>query len=513
MPNYTETELKLKMINPESGPQIMNWPFFRELAGEGAWRRENLEARYYDTEEHDLQKARFAYRIRQEGGKWVAAVKGSGTSAGGLHRRQEWEAFISEPAAGIEPFLELPVGEELAKLVGDKPLLPLFITLFERHTLTVSPSEGTTIEVAIDQGSVFTEEVREPIQEVELELKEGSVAELLSFAASLAAEFPFLIETRSKYARGLNLAGLAKPEKNKERLVLDASDAVRGQSRLILLAAVSAVLNAQGLLMEAPEEREQLHQFRITLRRMRSLLAFFRPLLAEAQAGVYEAELRQFGQAMGLLRETDVLWESWQEFVGAGQVRLSSPSWLEQVLAEQRSQQFEPIRQELVNGSGTALFLRIWSWLEQDDCWREGPDFSLKDFADARLADWLAGLLEYEKTLDFTNVQKVHELRIGIKKLRYVLEALVPALGSTAEEQAGKMKKLQDALGDWRDTRLTEELTGKLLVGKSSRALQREAGMLIGWQAREIVCRQNEAERRWRKTRRYLTKLLKAYAG
>ena len=107
----------------------------------------------------------------------------------------------------------------------------------------------------------------------------------------------------------------------------------------------------------------------------------------------------------------------------------------------------------------------------------------------------------------------MHELRIGIKKLRYVLEALVPALGSTAEEQAQKMKKLQDALGDWRDTRLTEDLTGKLLVGKSSRALQREAGMLIGWQARGLACRQDEAERRWRKTRRYLTKLLKAYAG
>jgi hypothetical protein len=48
-------------------------------------------------------------------------------------------------------------------------------------------------------------------------------------------------------------------------------------------------------------------------------------------------------------------------------------------------------------------------------------------------------------------VKSLHDMRIAAKRLRYVLEATVPALGPAAADGAKHAKKLQDVLGEIHD--------------------------------------------------------------
>lgn len=50
-------------------------------------------------------------------------------------------------------------------------------------------------------------ENKRKIDEVELEIKAGTKADLLDFTAQIAAKIPIFIEPRSKFARGLHLLG------------------------------------------------------------------------------------------------------------------------------------------------------------------------------------------------------------------------------------------------------------------------------------------------------------------
>lgn len=209
MSRDVEIELKLQLVKPETWNEIMTSPLLMGLADSSVWQSDMLEARYFDTPDYSLQKARTTYRIRREGGRWVATVKGWGSADGGLHRRQEWNVVVSDDTPDAAVFIDMPIGLSLRQTVGDGPLVPLVATCFERHTLNVRTPDGSLIEVAADRGEIIAGERTAPILELELELKEGQPAALLRLGAALAREYPLLVGLSSKYHRALQLAGLA----------------------------------------------------------------------------------------------------------------------------------------------------------------------------------------------------------------------------------------------------------------------------------------------------------------
>ena len=50
--------------------------------------------------------------------------------------------------------------------------------------------------------------------------------------------------------------------------------------------------------------------------------------------------------------------------------------------------------------------------------------------------------------------EALHEMRIALKKLRYVIEAAQPVLGPSAKQRARKMQAFQQLMGDSRDVDL-----------------------------------------------------------
>lgn len=205
-----EIELKLAINDQVTGKKIIGDDFLLSLTT-SKWQTEHLVSTYYDTEQQSLKKNRLTFRIRNTGLGYEATVKGGGSCAGGLHERQEWNVPLIVAEADIAIFAATAVGEKLRQVVNYEKLLPLFTTEFIRQKLIVSYGRSL-IEIAVDNGEIRVGELRAPISELELELKSGQPIDLIHLGGILAERFPLRLEQRSKYQRGIILAGVSVDE-------------------------------------------------------------------------------------------------------------------------------------------------------------------------------------------------------------------------------------------------------------------------------------------------------------
>lgn len=177
-----------------------------------------MRAAYLDTPERRLGRAGFALRLRSEGGPWVQTLKGRGADP---MQRLEHNAALEAPPGELlpQPLLArhagTPVGEALlARLAADGGAAPSldvqYRTDFERLACALHQG-GSRIEVALDRGEIRAGGRALPIAELELELLEGSVADLLDLARTLLPRHGLWLDVRSKAERGDRLARGAPP--------------------------------------------------------------------------------------------------------------------------------------------------------------------------------------------------------------------------------------------------------------------------------------------------------------
>ena len=61
------------------------------------------------------------------------------------------------------------------------------------------------MEVCLDEGEICCGELKEPISEIELELKRGDIANIYKIASKLQSTVSLIPENKSKAARGYQL--------------------------------------------------------------------------------------------------------------------------------------------------------------------------------------------------------------------------------------------------------------------------------------------------------------------
>ncbi|WP_312239404.1 inorganic triphosphatase [Pantoea sp.] len=196
-------EIELKFIaTPHAAGNLAAalaaWPHDHEPAQE-------LTNIYYETDDNQLRRWDMGLRIRGVDRRYEMTLKAAGKTLGGLHQRPEYNVDLTVPELDIArlPAEIWPQGADLADL--QSRLRPLFSTHFVREKWLVRYQQSE-IEVAFDQGEVAAGELKEPLCEVELELKSGERGDLLSFAHQLIAAGGMRLGSLSKAARGYQLA-------------------------------------------------------------------------------------------------------------------------------------------------------------------------------------------------------------------------------------------------------------------------------------------------------------------
>lgn len=159
-----------------------------------------METSYFDTPNGALSARHMTLRLRRENELTICTLKTPLPDGS----RGEWECHADTIDDGIRQLLRLGAPEILAQLTAGGVVLRCGAR-FTRRMTQIATSDGQA-ELALDQGVLLGGGRELPLCEVEVELKSGSEAACLAFAADLAARFALSEEPRSKFSRANALA-------------------------------------------------------------------------------------------------------------------------------------------------------------------------------------------------------------------------------------------------------------------------------------------------------------------
>ena len=163
------------------------------------WQKISMETTYYDTPSGSLSAKRYMLRTRLENGVSVCTLKTSG--AGNL--RGEWEVKAASVTDAIPELCKLGCPGDLTALCAEG-LVPICGARFTRRAGELVFLD-CTVELALDEGTLFSGEKEIPFCELEVEHKAGSQAATDAFGQQLADIFDLQPEEKSKFARALAL--------------------------------------------------------------------------------------------------------------------------------------------------------------------------------------------------------------------------------------------------------------------------------------------------------------------
>ena len=246
-------------------------------------------------------------------------------------------------------------------------------------------------------------------------------------------------------------------------------------SRIFLNLVDSMELNRQGVSSDI--DTEFLHDFRIAVRRTRSLMSLLRKVLPQEQLVSFEDEFRWLGSVTGPVRDIDVylLKESEYKEMVPDSLNSGLDLFFSNLRAE-RAEKLAILRQALSSERYEHLIITWRTFLQDPDSmlYKEERERSLKPLVNRiirkRFKSFIKdGSLITEDTPD----ESLHKLRIKGKKLRYLLEFFRAFYSRDDVELFLKhMKKLQDNLGDFNDLSVQMDMLEQIVFGLKARNRQ-----------------------------------------
>ncbi len=212
--------------------------------------------------------------------------------------------------------------------------------------------------------------------------------------------------------------------------------------------------------LEHGTDDEALHDFRVSLRRLRSVLRAFRPYLDHEVPRKLRRNIRDLARATNGARDSEVL----LDWVGGNESKLApaqraGAKWFRARLRSQREAGYETSAQAIqqrfpridrrVRRQLAAAAHNPWGGTETQ------PTFAAA-IAELIRAQLAALDLELDRIVGPTDRPTVHATRIQAKRLRYLLE-LIAGEFVAAASAVRRLKRLQDALGNLHDVLIGEQ--------------------------------------------------------
>jgi CHAD domain-containing protein len=237
-------------------------------------------------------------------------------------------------------------------------------------------------------------------------------------------------------------------------------------------------------------DTEFLHDFRIALRRTRSLLSLMKNVLPAESGAYFQKELGWLGSVTGPLRDLDVYLLEKDNYLDLlpKSLRSGMHCFFEQI-ESRRADEIKILQKHLASPRYANLIGDWRVFLEQPDSGLHdgaGAD-RCRDFADRLILKRFNSFLRHGNAIDDSSPDKtLHKLRIRGKKFRYLLEFFKSFYDQKEMDAFLKhMKKLQDNLGTFNDLSVQQDmLTAELeaLRGRNLESLRFAAslGGLVG---------------------------------
>ncbi|WP_245568984.1 CHAD domain-containing protein [Desulfobacter curvatus] len=257
--------------------------------------------------------------------------------------------------------------------------------------------------------------------------------------------------------------------------------------------------NEPGLIDDL--DTEFLHQWRVSLRKVRSVLTLFKGVVATETLVQLKQDFKDIMQDTNLMRDRDVYLLSKDDYFAL--VPPQAHPGLEvlfDLLQQDRNEAFGKVKTMLKSKRYKKQIKAIQKLFENPKALPKGPK------ADAPSKVFAAGLIlkRYKKVCtlagnisDKTPDETIHALRIQCKKLRYLIESAQPLFDDKQVKRLLKnLKGLQEHLGSFNDQSVQQATLAQCLdrypgTGANAKALAESIGALTA-----MLYRKQLAERR-----------------
>lgn len=197
-------------------------------------------------------------------------------------------------------------------------------------------------------------------------------------------------------------------------------------------------------------DAEDLHQFRVSTRRMRAFLRAARPLLEPAWASSLRDELGWLGRAIGPARDLDVLVERLAADIASLDVDTEIAQGLLVGLEAQRA----TARQAAVEAMTSDRYLALLDRLDHvDEPELSGSSVTLTEVA---VAEWRRTKRRLSRIPTNPSDEELHAARLRVKRARYAAELATHELGARGKRFVQVAKDTQTLLGSHQDAAVAE---------------------------------------------------------
>ena len=254
---------------------------------------------------------------------------------------------------------------------------------------------------------------------------------------------------------------------------------------------------------------EGIHEMRVGLRRMRSALSDFRGIIPAAQLAWMKRETKWLITSLGSARDWDVFLAELLEPVEAARPSDSGLTELRTAVGRERERGYATSREAIRSSRHSKFVKQMRRWLSAK-LWRQRVGKGRKLLGEP-IGKFASRVLDKRHKAavklgrDFTGLspEERHQLRIGLKKLRYTAEFFLSLYPKTlAKPYFRALAQMQNYLGHMNDVVVAEHLVERLSTEhEHQRALPRlaiAAGVVVGWHARGASASAREIKANWR---------------
>lgn len=460
---------------------------------------EQVSNGYYDTE--DLALRRLGLRLESQwvDDHWIQTLKDDDPRSPEV-AHQIKGGMVDHPGLPVQG----KAAKKLARILADQSLQSVFQIERERSKRDILLENGTQIAVTLDQGRIRMEDREEPFQELSLTLQSGTVQDLYGLVLELAEHQPLELEDADPAARGYELLcpqAITYHKAEPVQLPADAS----AEEALIIIVRVCLEHLRSNLAATRAGQAEGVHQMRVALRRLRSCLRVFNPLIPKEASADLVAEIHWLNGFLGPARDWDVFMEE-----GLGPICARFPDkrrlqGLHRQAEAIHQTHYQALYRCLHDPRYHRLILRLYGWLAAKS-WRQGLFETQQEGLDQPIANFATPILKQAhrrvvkrgKIFAELDAEDRHALRIRIKRLRYALEFFSSLyLGQAVEDYRDALTRLQDTLGVLNDIMVVELLLDEAKLGPATPTRH----LIEGWYGCKLDIYERRFPKAWKKFR------------
>jgi len=431
-----------------------------------------LRSIYFDTSDFALMSNGFALRVREDGDERIQTLKSSSKSGGPASDRGAWEHVLRKNAKKPDlNHLPTQLRKRIVELAGKGMVQPRFVSTINRRASRLQFEHGGEVELVIDRGAIEANGRKFAVNELELELKRGTTADLYQAALKLIDLVPLRIGMRSKAERGRALANGEMPRAQRATPVqIKRKATVEDAFATVLAHCLDQMMINQVAALET-RSPEGLHQMRVALRRLRSALLVFKPIMNGEKEDSFRRDARWLTNALGRARDYDVvLADIINPALASPKNKAAIMKSLTSTATEYREEAWRSALATMRSKRTTRFILNLALYLETQG-WREGRTRRelnamrepLAPFAVSALDKRLKSVQRLARDISDLAIDDRHELRKRLKKFRYALSffaGLYPR--AAANSYLARLSSLQKVFGSLNDLQTAGEILHEL---------------------------------------------------